>query len=256
MAVRYLVQTMMTPTSKPVIPLFLDRVMLDAGVRYYVPLDFERYPHTLVMGVTGSGKSFCCLILLGKISLYLSNTAKATVCDYKKSDEFEFLKGCAHYYSFMECEQGLEDFFREFQARQQGKDSSRDFRLLLFDEFSSYINNIPEKKKIDEEKAKFATLLLLGRSFNCHVLLGIQRPDASYFSAGARDQFSTVVALGNLTKEAAGMFGFDRELMQPVYQRERGAGYLLQGGTNLTAIQVPRIRDMEKLHAAIRRLVI
>ena len=234
------------------LPLFWDAVLLRAGIRYPVIWDYEHFPHILLVGSTGSGKTYAVKLLLGRVSKYVPDAA-ITVCDFK-ADDFTFLRGCDRYYEFTDCKQGLDDFYNSFLDRQQGNNLDRSFSMLVFDEWASFLNNL-EKKEAEETKRKLATLLMLGRSYNFHILVSQQRADAQYFST-ARDNFNTIIALGNISKEAAGMFGFDRELMQPVYHRERGAGYLLQGGTNLTAIQVPRIRDMEKLHAAIRRLVI
>lgn len=93
---------------------------------------------------------------------------------------------------------------------------------------------------------------MLGRSFNFHILVSQQRADAQYFST-ARDNFQLITILGNISKEAALMFGLDREDLQPVYGA--GCGYLLLNGVDLREIQVPTIRDVAKLDAVIRRLV-
>jgi len=238
----------MTTITK--LPLFYERALLEeANLAEYVCWDYNRCPHTLIFGATGSGKTYAVKLLLGRIALYLHN-AQVSICDFK-ADDFRFLQGCVHYYQFADCKKGLDEFYSMFRMRQQGVDTSRDFRLLMFDEWASFLNTL-DKKEAEAAKMVLATLLMLGRSFNIHVLISQQRADASYFTAGARDQFSLICALGNLTKESAAMFGFDIGQMRPV--NKQGAGYMLTNGTNLQAIQVPKVRDISKLHSAIKRV--
>lgn len=203
----------------------------------------------MVIGPTGSGKTYAVKLLLGRISKYVPGVA-VTICDFK-ADDFQFLRGCNGYYEFLDCKRGLEDFYHFFLARQQGNNLDRSFCLLVFDEWASFLNNL-EKKEAEEAKRQLSTLLMLGRSFNVHVLVSQQRADAQYFST-ARDNFSGIIALGNLSKESALMLGFDRDKLEPV--RDIGAGYMLINGTDLQEIQVPVVRDAIRLERAIRLLV-
>lgn len=230
------------------LPLFWDAELLRAGVRYPVIWDYEHFPHLLVVGSTGSGKTYAVKLLLGRVSKYVPGAA--TLCDFK-ADDFTFLRGCDRYYEFTDCKQGLDDFYNSFLARQQGNNLDRSFSILVFDEWASFLANLG-KKEAEEAKRKLSTLLMLGRSFNCHILVSQQRADAQYFST-ARDNFNTIIALGNISKESAAMFGFNRDSMQPV--RQLGGGYMLTNGTDLQEIQVPSIRDPAKLNRAIQTLV-
>jgi len=234
-------------TSSKVLPLFFNRTVLEqTGIEEYVYWNYERLPHTLVVGATGSGKTYGTKLFLGRISKRIPDS-QITVCDYKAED-YRFLEGYKRHSQFDGCREGLSDFYQFFQMRQEGKDTSRNFRLLMFDEWASFLNNMSDKKYIEESKRKLGTLLMLGRSYNCHVLVVQQRGDAQYFST-ARDNFNTIISIGNISKEGAAMFGFDQEQMQPVHQQ--GAGFMLSNGTDLTAIQVPRILNMQKLERYI-----
>ena len=232
--------------------LFLDTAALRAGGREpsYLAWNPTRCPHLLVVGATGTGKTYAVKLLLGRVALHLPE-AEITLCDYKH-DDFRFLDEAPRYHYFDRCTAGLNAFYMDFQARQQGSDMSRTFRMLVFDEWASYVSML-EKKEAEDVKRKLATLLMLGRSFNCHVLVSQQRADAAYF-ATARDNFNVVIALGNLSKESRDMFfgGFKDEL-QPVLHL--GEGYMLTNGATLHHIQVPIITDSERLNQAIRRLV-
>lgn len=231
------------------LPLYFDASLLRSGIQYPVIWEYKHCPHLMIVGPTGSGKTYALKILLGRISKYVPGAA-VTICDFK-SDDFTFLRGCGRYYEFVDCKQGLDDFYHTFLARQQGNNLDRSFCLLVFDEWASFLNNL-EKKEAEEAKRQLSTLLMLGRSFNVHVLVSQQRADAQYFST-ARDNFSGIIALGNLSKESALMLGFDRDKLEPV--RGIGAGYMLMNGTDLQEIQVPTVRDNTKLEGAIKSLV-
>lgn len=106
------------------------------------------------------------------------------------------------------------------------------------------------KKVIEEEKKKLSNLLMLGRSFNVHVIVSQQRADAQYFST-ARDNFNVVIGLGNLSDESKGMFFSEyKKLMLP--NRTQGTGYMLNNGTDFTPVKVSTISDFDKLHYYIR----
>ena len=229
--------------------LVFHRDLLKHGCRFYLKWDYLRIPHMLVIGATGTGKTHFVKLLLARIGLHIPD-AHVTLCDFK-ADDFRFLSGEPNYHAFMECSEGLDRFYQEFQQRQSGQDESRSFRLLLFDEWASYLNML-DKKEADAARAKLSTLLMLGRSFNVHVVVSQQRADAEYF-AKARDNFGIVIALGNISKESAAMFGFDRDQMEPV--SEIGCGYMLVNGTAMRAIKVPAVRDVAKLERYIRKAI-
>lgn len=224
----------------------LDRDLWQEGISYEVFWDYKHFPHVLCFGSTGSGKTYAVKLLIGTIALKIPQ-AKILICDFK-ADDFKFLNGCTRYFQFTDCAVGLDAFVKMFEARQSGTDESRDFRLLVFDEWASYCNNL-DKKAVEEEKRKLATLLMLGRSFNVHVLVSQQRADAEYF-AKSRDNFSVVIALGNISKESCLMFGFDRDAMKPA--RHTGEGHILFNGDDLRSIVVPTVSRPDRLEAAIR----
>jgi hypothetical protein len=110
------------------------------------------------------------------------------------------------------------------------------------------------QKVLKKYMSMIATLVLMGRSFNVHCLISTQRPDASYFSSGVRDSIAVVIALGNLSKEGKSMLFKDyEENMFPLFSI--GAGYMLINGSEFTAIQVPRIKYIEKMESCIQDIL-
>ncbi|WP_258111600.1 type IV secretory system conjugative DNA transfer family protein [Alicyclobacillus sp. SP_1] len=228
----------------------LDAELLTEGIHHYRAWNFESVPHAIVVGPTGSGKTFLVKLVLARIGLRVRN-ASVVLCDFKAED-FHFLAGAPNHYEFLDCLEGLDRYYKAFLARQRGEDTCRDFRLLVFDEWAAFLNTI-DKKEADAARLKLSTLLMLGRSRNIHILNVQQRADAETFAKGSRDNFGLVVALGNLSKESASMFGFDRDMMQPV--SGVGSGHMLINGTDMAAIKVPTVRDVARMEAYIRRVV-
>ncbi len=234
------------------ISLFYNENHLKYGIRQYVTWNPAVAPHFVVFGATGSGKTYAMKLMLARISKEIPD-AQFFVADYKGDSDFSYLCGEQRFYRFMECENCLSEFFLRLQRRQSGEDTTKNFLLMFFDEWASYIMNL-EKKKAEEEKRKLATLLMISRSYNMHVGIGQQRCDSAYFTAGSRDQYNLVMALGNLSSEGKDMmFREFKEQMKP--DRKQGMGYMTINGTDFTPIQVPYITNMDKVNHYIKEAV-
>lgn len=233
------------------IDLGFDENYLNYGIRRYVVWDTEKFAHLILFGGTGSGKTYLTKLILSRISKK-NPEAQIYLANYKGDfKDFGAIQGSKRYYSFSECERALDEFKGMFEKRMSGEDTSRTFQLLLFDEWASYLAN-HDKKEAEEEKKKLGTILMMGRSYNLHVIISQQRCDSLHFSAGTRDQFGMVIALGSLSSEGKEMMF--REFKSKMKPRTRGTGYITEG-VSLTPLQVPTIRDMKKVDEYIKDAV-
>lgn len=207
-------------------------------------------PHWLVVGPSGTGKTVFSASLAARIALHVPDS-KLWIASYKDDDFFNFchdVEGVRYHY-FNESVEAIREFYTILEAR-LGGNPDRSFRLLWVDELAAMVTGL-EKKQAEFVKNAAASILQTGRSLNCQLLVSVQRADSTYFNNGARENFGNVVFLGtNITKEAAGMFGIDRNTLPPVTGR---AGYYIVNGDSdkIRPIQVPLIRNMDKLTAAL-----
>lgn len=219
---------------------------LHLGLRISIDWDTEAAPHVCCFGTTGSGKTYALKLLLGKLVKY--GNAKLTVCDGKGGGDFDFLRGYDRY-AAIDVTAVFDEFYNSFLARQRGEDQIQDTHVLMFDEWSAYLDGLEEKKHMEAQRKKLGQLLRLGRSFRYHVILGQQRMDSTYFQ-GFRENFNLVIGLSNLSKESRDMFFSEfKEQMEP--DRTRGTGYMTVNGTGFIPVAVPKVNDLDRLHRAI-----
>lgn len=222
-----------------------------------IPVDLERYPQALLVGATNSGKSIASMLITAKVSLKFP-TSKVWILDFKgDSDTFDFVDGVSdcRYWKYMDCMEGLVNYFSMFQKRlshDPGPDAGLNF--LWADEWPSFLLNLP-KKEAEAARNMLSTILMMGRSKRCLTLTTAQKAMAEMYAHGARDNYNVCLAMGNISKESASMLGFDRDAFCPV--TEVGGGHLLLGGTNQRPVQVPYIgpRGMAKMKADILKAV-
>ena len=234
-----------------IIPIIYSEPMLKVGYKEYITWDTASAPHIAVAGVTGTGKTYCTKLICAKVGKMIPHS-QFTVCDYKGDTDFAFLSECERFYRFDACLQGLNNFYNSFLDVQRTGCANR-FHLLIFDEWGSFLNSL-DKKDAEDAKKKLSNLLMLGRSFDFHVLLSQQRLNAEDFGK-SRDQFNVVLLLGNASKEVVSMLFHDyKEFIEN--DRQRGTGYILINGADFQPFIVPKIASMENVNTAIKEAVI
>ena len=217
-----------------VINAVLDTELLSRGIYFPRSIDLKK-PHLAIFGSSGSGKTYASQLFLAKAVL---NSAKLVVADFKGDLEFSFLENQEHFYRFERV--GLFfDFVSDtlLKNRQSGQDKSRSLIICFIDEMSAYFTML-EKKERDIRIRQLSRILMLGRSFNIHVWISQQRPDAEYFGK-SRENIHNILLLGSFSKEVLSMLlSDDKDVVSR--RQSRGKGYLISSGETTKEIVVPR----------------
>ena len=204
----------------------------------------------LVVGATGTGKSYCLQVLLGKITNYVPNVS-ITICDYKRSS-FACYEDTLNFFGYEDSIKGINKVYQEFQQRLELNDIGRnsEVQILVIDEYGALIS-AQDKINANEIKTKISNMLFMGRSLGIRLIIGIQRADAEYFRSGARDQFRNIIALGNLSREQKQMLFADYK-EQITNNSGLGEGYLLIDGKGIEKIKVASILNNSEVEYKIR----
>lgn len=209
-------------------------------------LDVNTHCHALITGASGSGKSYALLNLIGNL-LQSNPDTVVTFCDFKNSEEFEFMKGYPNCYSGNDCYQGIMNYYKNFcNARMQGRNKVR--HLLVVEEYPAMIHFLTIKDKLEKTKkagdilGAVAEILMLGRGIQYGVWIVTQRADASLFANGSRESFMIYLGFSRMSREQKLMLFSGEEIPDKVYRQ--GEGCLLADGHPLYEVAFPKIRNV------------
>lgn len=208
--------------------------------------------HTIISGMSGSGKSYYVNQNFARMILNGGNDAKYYFLDFKQDDAFTYLRNCPRYFSYDNTINALDEVYEIMHKRQSGEDTSRSYVNLIWDEYMANILSLmgTDKKKAESVMRKVSEILMLGRSLAVKLVIACQRPDAEAFPRGARLNFGMIIILGASIESIYSML-MPKELIDKVGNREfhTGEGVMLWQGSELHFIKVPVIRDEEKMKA-------
>ena len=209
----------------------------------------SKTPHSLIVGGTGSGKSF---FILGKIVSYLSLTPQSElyIVDPKKADLslLRFIEGMEEKVvtepnqiakMLRKVVDIMEDryktYFNDISAF--GKDYT-DFGLspviLIFDEFSAFIHSVD--KKLSKEVLDYIfTIVMKGRQAGVQVEILMQRPSADDLPTNIRAQMGFKAGLGSMDKIGYNMI-FDTNNIDFKKITEKGGGYIQVDGVHTAPV--------------------
>ena len=219
------------------------------GVKEAVTTDIspKTNSHTLLCGMSGSGKSYAENILIARIA-----NAEGTVyfSDFKQDESYKLLRSCPRYYPYDKTIEALEIVYETLHKRQSGEDTSRTPVTLIWDEYMANILAIQgnDKKKADDVMRKVSEILMLGRSLAVRLVITCQRPDASAFPAGSRLNYGIILVLGAQIRSIYEML-IPKEYVDKIEERtfKTGEGIVLLQGSEMRYIKIPMVRDEDKM---------
>lgn len=244
-----------------------DEIKITGNISY----ELHKVPHSLIVGGTGSGKSF---FILGKIVNYLKLTPQADlrIIDPKKADLslFRFVTGfenkvatdanqiCRILRETVELmERRYTEYFNDISAF--GK-TYRDFNLpvviVIFDEFSAFMHSVD--KKIAKEALDYVfTLVMKGRQAGVMIEILMQRPSADDLPTNIRAQMGFKAGLGAMDSIGYNMI-FDTKNVEYKTVTEKGGGYIQLDGKHTSPVyfETPYIDKDFDFIAEIEKLMI
>lgn len=219
--------------------------------------NYVKFPHALVAGVTGGGKSFFMMYLLKQ---FVELGFECEICDFKMSDMSYFDAIPSFKGHVFDTKDGIEMCVRKFRedmeqrkvelkelsAGQSGLDY-RDFdmkpRALFFDEYVAYLSSLNFKES-DKMMENLKQIILLGRQLGFYLVMGMQRPDAKFLPDGMRDQFGLRVSLGKLAPQGyAMMYGDTDKAFKAQPEEVKGWGYSDAGGATIHQFFAPFVPE-------------
>lgn len=225
---------------------------------------YDKLPHMLICGGTGSGKSYFILTL---IECLLRSNAKLTILDPKNADLADLGTVMPNvYYKKEDMVEQINKFCEDMLERSGAMKTMEGYKtgenyaylglsphFLIFDEYVAFMEMLGNKESF-EVLSKLKQIVMLGRQAGYFLIVACQRPDAKYFGEGIRDQFNFRVALGRMSEVGYGMmFG---ETNKDFYFKEiKGRGYLDNSTSVITEFYAPKVQEghdflktIEELH--------
>jgi len=177
-------------------------LLLDKNIK----VDLKDYPHILITGATGSGKSYFAM----QIAMQgLARNWKVSILDYKQS--YHMFKGVCHVaFSIQDIVASLKNSINELHHRQQAMaevlkvdpnaiavNHGFPVHLILFEEYLAVVNSGADKKTLAEIEKMLLELVSVGRSLNVNVVMIMQVSSAASLNTSIRSNLPVRLVFGN-----------------------------------------------------------
>lgn len=208
--------------------------------------NFDKQPHALITGATGSGKTYFLAYLLQALN---EQNADIKVLDPKMSDLYQMGKYLNFDvgYSINQVDKILRETIDILENRQKHMiENSKGFGcsyrdygykpiFIFFDEVGAFMAkaNAEDSKVAKSVQSRLNNIILMGRQLGIFAVLCTQRPDTKNIGGDLRDQLSLRVALGMMSSDGYNMvFGSEFRDLKLV-ETEKGVGFIYLDGVTL-----------------------
>lgn len=212
---------------------------------------FDKLPHALIVGGTGSGKTYFLLVL---IEALVTSGAVVSILDPKNADLSDLAQILPNVYhlkdDIVNC---IDNFTNEMLERSEKMKHMPNYKtggnyaslglephFIVFDEYVAFMEMLGYKQT-EPIMSNLKKIAMLGRQVGFFLILACQRPDAKYLTDGVRDQFHFRVALGRNSSQGYRMMFNDTDktfLTMPC-----GRGYADMGTNIVSEFYVPFVPD-------------
>lgn len=211
----------------------------------YQKWEYVGKPHMLIAGNSGSGKSYMLFHLVHEM-IREAPLSNIYICD-GKFDELKMIASEKFKMPMVaNSEEDIVNFIEmtnEFmEERYQKQTKENDAIFLVVDEFAA-LHGMLEKKEFDRMNKLLKNIILKGRAANIHVLVAMQRASGSNMDLDIRDNTAIRIGLGNLSTENFKMIFGETKNKNEIIKRERGQGYILVDGEDVTLFEAPFIKN-------------
>lgn len=227
------------------------KLVLGTAPRDLYYWEFDKYPHLLIVGETGSGKTNTLQLVLDSI---VSKGYECSLIDDKGIDFLPMESKLKHYLNTVTC--GYEDILEIIQEyeqimddrmkklRTEGKGKYFEIGLspifLVIEEFSSLTSKV-DKKSLKDFLAYMGRILQKGRTVGVEIIVCMQRPDASILPGEMRSNITTRVVCG-ANESMTYQMVYDDASLKPL---DVGYAYIKQG-IDLSVIAVPLYENVKE----------
>ena len=242
----------MTKTSKMIIGFNYD-TWYGYGDKIPIIADMSSHTnsHTLICGMSGSGKSYLTNQYLARLYIQGGKNSKIYFADFKQDEQFAHLRNCPRYYPYEKSIEALNIVYEIMHKMQSMEDKTRHQVTLVWDEYMANILSLQsiDKKKADSVMRMVSEILMLGRSLEIRFVVSCQRPDAIAFPTGSRLNYGIIIVVGAPIKSIYEML-IPKEYIERIGERQfkTGEGVVLFQSSEMHFIKVPMIKNAEKLN--------
>lgn len=200
-------------------------------------IDWKKYPHMLIVGLTGSGKT----ILVQYLMYILRNQGVRVIyCDPKNDTEMRWFckqHDIKYYSDSNEIAKVVRETEEEMRLREKDLNNMRleeaEFNpvYLFFDELIAY-SKITSKKTYEEVSNRLSSIVVQGRQKRVYLGAIMQRPDTDFIDGATRENFCIRICMGQASEMTYKMiFGLEYAHVKN-YRTEKGSGVIYIVGAN------------------------
>lgn len=197
--------------------------------------NFEKMPHCLISGNSGSGKSYQLYQIITEIKRI---KGRVFVCDGKNDELTIYSKNLLKVDKIASNEADISTLIKamenemnnRFIKRQEANEKIYFQPLfLIIDEFAALKLTMEKKEYLSLEQS-IKNMVLKARSANIHIIIALQRASAENMNLDIRDNCSLKIGLGNLSAENHKMIFNESVDKESLKHKEIGEGYIYLDG--------------------------